>query len=130
MRLSGFRRAGLRTSFEELAQARLVKIADWRVPTWLDPFGMLFSQVVVNLLLELGDGVDPVADHQCFETSLVRGEHTSWTNNLVRLFSLNAKGRVLTLLHFLKIVLASVLGAKLLRRKITLRNSLRLPNLI
>ena len=73
--LSGFRRAGAPTSFEELAQARLIKIAHWRVPTWLDPFGMLLSQVIVNLLLELGDGVDPVADHQCFEPSLVRGEH-------------------------------------------------------
>ena len=74
-RLSGFRRAGLCTSFEELAQARLVKIAHWRAPTWLDPLGMLLSQVVVNLLLQLGDSVDPVADHQCFEPSLVRGEH-------------------------------------------------------
>ena len=36
---------------------------------------MLISQVVVNLLSELGDGVDPVADHQCFEPSLVRGKH-------------------------------------------------------
>jgi hypothetical protein len=36
---------------------------------------MLFSQVVMNLLLELGDGVDPVAHYQCFEPSLVRGEH-------------------------------------------------------
>lgn len=36
---------------------------------------MLLSQVVVNLLLELGDGVGPMADHQCFEPSLVRGKH-------------------------------------------------------
>lgn len=83
LRLSGFRRASLRTSFEELAQARLVKIAHWRVATWLDPFRMLLSQVVVNLLLELGNGVDPMADHQCFEPSLMRGEHnevgqTTW----------------------------------------------------
>ena len=75
LRLGGFRRAGLRTSFEKLAQARLVKIAHWRVPTRLDPFGVLLSQVLVNLLPEFGDGVDPVADHQCFEPSFVRGEH-------------------------------------------------------
>jgi len=29
----------------------------------------------MNLLPELSDGVDPLADHQCFEPSLVRGEH-------------------------------------------------------
>src|SRR5438128_2576548 len=80
LRLSGFHRAALRTSFEQLAQARLVKITYWRVPTWLDPFGMLLSQVVVNLLLELGDGVDAVADQQCFEPSLVRGEHNELDN--------------------------------------------------
>ena len=61
-RLSGFGWAGSRTSFEELAQARLVKITDWRFAGWLDPFGMLPSQVVVNLLLKLGHGVDRVAD--------------------------------------------------------------------
>jgi hypothetical protein len=47
---------------------------------------MLLSQVVVNLLLQLGEGVDPVADHQCFEPSLVRGEHKSWTSKPARLF--------------------------------------------
>jgi hypothetical protein len=31
-------------------------------PPGLDPFGMLPSQVVVNLLLKLGHGVDRVAD--------------------------------------------------------------------
>jgi hypothetical protein len=36
---------------------------------------MLLSQVVMNLLPELSDGVDPLAYHQCFEPSLVRGEH-------------------------------------------------------
>ena len=59
-RLSGFGWAGLRTCFEELAQARLVKIAHWRFAAWLNPLGMLFSQVVVNLLLKLGHGVGRV----------------------------------------------------------------------
>jgi hypothetical protein len=110
LRLSGFRRAGLRTSFEELAQARLVKIADWRVPTWLDPFGMLFSQVVVNLLLELGDGVDPVADHQCFEPSLVRGEHEELDKQSGTFVQFKCKGTGSPSLHFLKIVLAPCWG--------------------
>jgi hypothetical protein len=47
---------------EELAQARLVKIAHWRFAAWLNPFGMLPSQVVVNLLLKLGHGVGRVTD--------------------------------------------------------------------
>jgi hypothetical protein len=36
---------------------------------------MLSSQVVVNLLLKLCDGVDRVPDYHCFERSLARGEH-------------------------------------------------------
>jgi hypothetical protein len=36
---------------------------------------MLPSQVVVNLLLKLGHGVDSVADYKCFERSSARGEH-------------------------------------------------------
>ena len=51
-----------RTSFQESAQAHLVKIAHGRLAVWLDPFGMLPSQVVVNLLLKLGHGVDRVAN--------------------------------------------------------------------
>jgi hypothetical protein len=47
---------------EELAQARLVKIAHWRFAAWLNPFGMLPSEVVVNLLLKLGHGVGRVTD--------------------------------------------------------------------
>jgi hypothetical protein len=34
---------------------------------------MLLSQVVVNLLPELRDGVNPVADQRRFEPSLGRG---------------------------------------------------------
>jgi hypothetical protein len=110
LRLSGFCRAGLRTSFEELPQARLVKIADWRVPTWLDPFGMLFSQVVVNLLLELGDGVDTVADHQCFKPSLVRGEHNELDKQFGTFVQFKCKETGSQSLHFWKIVLAPSRG--------------------
>jgi len=51
-----------RKSFQESPQARLVKLAHGRLAAGLDPFGMLPSQVVVNLLLKLGHGVDRVAD--------------------------------------------------------------------
>jgi hypothetical protein len=36
---------------------------------------MLPPEVIVNLLLKLGHGVDPMADYHCFERSLARGEH-------------------------------------------------------
>ena len=65
----------MRESIKELAQARLVKIAHWRFAVGLDPLRMLSAQVVVNLLLKLGHGVDLVADYQCFERNLVRGKH-------------------------------------------------------
>ena len=61
-RLSSFGRARPGTSFEEPPQARLVKIAHGRLAAWLDPFGMLPSQVVVNLSLKLGHGVGRVTD--------------------------------------------------------------------
>jgi hypothetical protein len=65
----------VRTRIEKLGQACLVKIAHWRLAAGLDPLGMLPSQVVVNLLLKLRHGVDPVADYRCLERSLVCGEH-------------------------------------------------------
>jgi hypothetical protein len=39
---------------------RLVRITHGGFAIWLDPFGMLDPQVVVNLLLELGVGLDLV----------------------------------------------------------------------
>ena len=62
IKLSSFGRARPGTSFEEPPQARLVKIAHGRLAAWLDPFGMLPSQVVVNLSLKLGHGVGRVTD--------------------------------------------------------------------
>ena len=59
---TSFGRFRLGTSFEEPPQARLVKIAHGRLAAWLDPFGMLPSQVVVNLSLKLGHGVGRVTD--------------------------------------------------------------------
>lgn len=49
-------------TFEEPPQARLIKIAHGRLAAWLDPFGMLPSQVVVDLSLKLGHGVRRVTD--------------------------------------------------------------------
>ncbi len=58
-RLVGFRS---RESVEQLSKARLVRITPWAFAIWFDPFGMLDPQVVVNLLLELGVGLDLVMD--------------------------------------------------------------------
>ena len=47
-----------RERFEQFLKARLVFVAFGALTARLDPFGMLRSQVVVNLLLELGVCVD------------------------------------------------------------------------
>ena len=47
-----------RQSVEQFREARLVRITDGGFAIWLDPFGMLNPQVVVNLLLEFGVRVD------------------------------------------------------------------------
>ncbi len=49
-----------RPSVEQFREARLVRITLGAFAIWLDPFGMLDPQVVVNLLLKLGVGVDLV----------------------------------------------------------------------
>ena len=49
-----------RRNAEQFQEARLVRITHGGFSTWLDPFGMLDSQVLVNLLQELGVGVDLV----------------------------------------------------------------------
>jgi hypothetical protein len=49
-----------RPRVEHFREARLVRIAHRGFTIWLDPFGMLDPQIVVNLLPELGIGVDLV----------------------------------------------------------------------
>jgi hypothetical protein len=49
-----------RQSAEQFHKARLVRITHGAFAIGLDPFGMLDPQIVVNLLLELGIGVDLV----------------------------------------------------------------------
>ena len=50
----------LHQRIEQFHQARVVRITHGGFAIWLDPFGMLGPQVVVNLLPELGVGVDLV----------------------------------------------------------------------
>jgi len=47
-----------RQSVEHFRDARLVRIAHGGFAIWLDPFGMLDAQIVVNLVLEVGVRVD------------------------------------------------------------------------
>jgi len=47
-----------RRRIEQFHEARLVRITRWGFAIWPDPFGMLDPQIVVNLLQELGVGVD------------------------------------------------------------------------
>jgi hypothetical protein len=49
-----------RRSVEQLREAGLVRIAHGTLAIGLNPFGMLDPQIIVNLLLELGVGVDLV----------------------------------------------------------------------
>ena len=45
---------------EQFHETRLVRIAHGRIAVWLNPFGMLDPEIVVNLLAKLGVGVDLV----------------------------------------------------------------------
>ena len=47
-----------RESIEQVHEARFVRITDGRFAIWLNPFGMLDPEVVVDLLPKLGVGVD------------------------------------------------------------------------
>ena len=49
-----------RQSVDHFREARVVRITLGGVAIWLDPFGMLDPQIVVNLLQQLGVGVDLV----------------------------------------------------------------------
>ena len=45
-------------TIEQFHEARLVRITHWGSAIWLDPFGMLNSEIFVNLSLELLVGVN------------------------------------------------------------------------
>ena len=53
-------RSHSRRNAEQFYEARFVRIARGAFAVWLDPFGMLDPQIVVNLLPKLGVGVDLV----------------------------------------------------------------------
>src|SRR6266487_5847589 len=57
-RSDGLVRSHSRQIIEQFQEARFVRITHGGLAIWLDPFGMLNPQVVVNLLPELGVGVD------------------------------------------------------------------------
>ena len=50
---------------EQFDETRLVKITHGGFAIWLNPFGMLTSQVVVNLLPKLNVGMDLVSHRHC-----------------------------------------------------------------
>jgi len=54
-----------RQSIELFHETHLVRITQGGFAIWLDPFGMLDPQVVVNLLPKLGVGVDLVSHRHC-----------------------------------------------------------------
>jgi len=54
------RRIRCASKCEQFHEARLVRIHVGGFAIWLDPFGMLEPQIVVNLVPELGVGVDLV----------------------------------------------------------------------
>lgn len=66
--------------FEKLVQAGFVKIAHGRLAVWSDPFRMLLSQIVVNLLLELGQRMSRMADYNGSRRNPRRDKHNCWTN--------------------------------------------------
>ena len=51
-----------RQGVEHFREARVVRITLGGFAIWLDPFGMLDPQIVVNLLLEFGVRVDWMRD--------------------------------------------------------------------
>ena len=57
--------SGSGRSGEQFREERLVRIAPRAFAIGLDPFGMLDSQIIVNLLLELGVRVDLVIHGRC-----------------------------------------------------------------
>ena len=64
----------MRVSFQKPVEASFVKIADWRIAVWLDPFRMLTAQIVVNLLLKFRKRVYRVADYSSRQ-NVRRGKH-------------------------------------------------------
>jgi hypothetical protein len=82
---NGLRRFSSPQAVEQLHQACLVRITHGRFAIWLDPFGMLNPEVVVNLLPELGVGVDLMMRGRCRGETFVGG--TGWSVQLASFVS-------------------------------------------
>ena len=65
MRNDGLVGSPSRQSVEQFRKARLVRITRGGFAIWLDPFGMLAPQVVVNLLPKLGVGTSEFPKRLC-----------------------------------------------------------------
>ena len=52
---------------EQIHEPRLVGIAHWGFAVWQNPFGMLSSQVVMNLLPEIRDCLGYSHNHSPFD---------------------------------------------------------------
>ena len=70
----------MRVNLEQLIEARFVKIAHRRFAVRSDPFRMLPSQIVVNLLLKLGQRVSRMVDYNVFGRNPRRDKHKCWTD--------------------------------------------------
>jgi hypothetical protein len=75
---------------QELIQARFVNIAHRRLAVWADPFRMLSSQVLMNLLLKFGQGASGMTDHDLSGHNWRRSEHKNWTKDARALFIENS----------------------------------------
>jgi len=71
---------------KKLSQTCLVEIAHWGLAIWPDPFGMLPAQIVVNLLLKLGHGMNRMADDNGLGRNSRRDNHKGSTNGSANLF--------------------------------------------
>src|SRR6187551_1818529 len=84
-----------RQSVEHFREARVVRITLWGFAIWLDPFGMLDPQIIVNLLLEFGVGVDFVIHGnwigERFKCGAARFSQRAWRNHR-RAFAPSAHG--------------------------------------
>src|SRR5947207_13089854 len=62
-----------RRSADQFREPRLVRITDGGAAIGVDPVGVLDPQIIANLLLELGGGVELVVHGYCPDSSVTRG---------------------------------------------------------
>src|SRR5215475_6733388 len=63
---------------KQFHEAHLIRVTDWRFTIWLHPFGMLDSEIVMDLLSKLWVSVNVVSLRHCLgETSSVQPNGSS-----------------------------------------------------